>query len=124
MQFEAERDPQRAFSAVEKYGLEGVIYGADHAFRFGTDPAEKFEQHQEGFDRHLRVIHLSGSGGDHPLIEDSDKKFWDFVDFTRGRIADDVRFCLDLDPLQMRKLSADAQLDYISGLVQRLEKAA
>lgn len=121
-QFEAERDPERAFRAVERHGLEGVIYGADHAFRFGADPADKFDEHKEGFDKHLRVIHLSGSEGDHPLIEDTDHKFWDFISFVRERISDEVRFCLDLDPLQMRKLSPDVQLEYVNNLVLKLGK--
>ncbi len=123
-QIEAERDPARAFRAVEKYGLEGVIYGADHAFRHGIDPKEAFYQYREGFDKHLAVIHLSGSRGDHGLITPDDEDFWDFVRFAKENTDERVSLCLDLDPLAMRRLPKYSQLNYFNHTIEELEKAA
>lgn len=120
----AERDPQRAIGAVEQHGLEGVILGADHDFLYGLNPIETLEQNQEGLKRHLRCVHLAGSGGYRGLPDESDVAFWQVVDYVRNHSFDhNVRFCLDLSPFDMRRLKADQQLDYIKDLVKKLEAA-
>ncbi len=118
---EAQINPERAFVAVRKYFLQGVIYGADHEYRSGKDPRILFDRHRKGFDKYLRVIHLSGSQGDHGLITDEDHEFWSFIDHIKDKISNDVIFCLDLDPFQMDHLTKAQQVDYIRNLVKKLE---
>lgn len=130
-QFEKERDPQRAIDAVKRNDLEGVIYGLDHAYRAMRnpenkkrfDPREDFEKFESQFREHLRVIHMAGSLGDHGLILPNDTEFWDFVDFVKGRIEDDVVFCVDLSPVEMGKKSPGQQVEYTRDLVEKLQAA-
>jgi hypothetical protein len=117
-----ERDPKRAIQAVLRNGLEGVIYGVDHAYRANIDPRHSLLENKEEFKRHLRTVHLSGSKTDHGLISDDDYEFWDFLDFISKNIEKDVVFCLDLNPKEMGTLSSDAQIDYLEGLISKLEK--
>ncbi len=121
-QIEKERDPRRPLEVVKKYGLEGVIMGVDHAYRAGVDPYRDFIDLEGEFKKHLRTLHLSGTKGDHGLIEKDDVDFWDFMNFVKGKISEDVRFCLDLNPFEMGKKTRDEQIDYVRDLVKELEK--
>ncbi len=121
-QVEAERDPRRALKVVKQFGLEGVIMGVDHAYRAGVDPYRDFIELEDEFKKHLRTLHLSGTKGDHGLILADDDEFWDFMNFVKGKISSDVRFCLDLNPFEMGKKTRDEQVDYVRGLIKELEK--
>ncbi len=120
----AERDPVRAIRAVEQHGLEGVILGVDHDFLYKFNPVETLDGNYDGLKKHLRSVHISGSEGHHGLVSEEDRDFWEVVEYVRGHNFDNnVRFCLDLNPFEMRHLTRDEQLDYISGLVEKLEAA-
>ncbi|OGD84621.1 hypothetical protein A2165_02285 [Candidatus Curtissbacteria bacterium RBG_13_40_7] len=122
-QLMAERDPQRAIRAVESYGLEGIILGVDHDFLNKLDPVETFEQNLDGLRRHLKVTHLAGSEGFRGKDLLKDPEFWRVVDYiSKKRDFDSVKFCLDLNPIEMQGLTNAEQLDYISALVRELEK--
>lgn len=122
-QLMAERDPQRAIRAIETYGLEGLILGVDHDFLNKLDPIKTFERNQDGLKRHLKVIHLAGSKGFRGEDLRKDPDFWRVVNYvSETRDFDAVRFCLDLNPFEMRGLTNDEQLDYISNLVSQLEE--
>ncbi|OGD86291.1 hypothetical protein A2870_01685 [Candidatus Curtissbacteria bacterium RIFCSPHIGHO2_01_FULL_41_11] len=116
------RDPQRAIDLVIEHDFGGMIWGVDHDFQFGINPCETFDKFEDQFRKHLRVIHLSGSSGDHSLIYQSDKKFWEFVGYISKRLDCGVVFCLDFNPLKMRKLSSNAQHIYVRDLVLELGK--
>ncbi len=118
-------DPGKTLGAVERNfdcGVEGVILGIDHAFIHGIDPHDWFADYADDLKKYLRVVHLAGSKTTHGLIDPSDYNFWEFVSFVKAKSFDfPVRFCLDLNPFEMKKLSSQAQLDYMKDLIARLE---
>jgi len=123
------RNPLRAVGAVERNGLEGVIMGIDHAYGYGVDPREDFENPEvfSKLTKHLKCLHLAGDSADHEaghgLIREDDKDFWGFVDYIKEKTFDNnLVFCLDLNPFEMRHLTSAQQLDYIKRLVANLEK--
>jgi hypothetical protein len=122
-QARAARDPQRAIDAVENNGLEGVILGVDHYLSYGGDPVGDISEHEEGLKKYLKAIHLSGSGGEHSLIDPRDDNFWELVRFMKEKF-DDAILCLDMNPIEMQRVfpTVDQQTEYIKGLVERLEK--
>lgn len=117
-----ERDPKRAIQAVLRNGLEGVIYGVDHAYRANLDPRGDLLENKEDFKTHLKTIHFSGSKTDHGLITDDDHEFWGLADFISQNVERDVVFCLDLNPKEMGEMSPDGQVDYLESLFGKLEK--
>ena len=121
---DAERDPRKVIDILEKNpkDFSGLIYGVDHAFRAGVDSLQHFDEFKDEFKTHLRTLHLSGSKGDHGLIEDDDYVFWDFMHSVRDKISDDVRFCIDLNPAQMDAKTPSEQVDYVKKLVQKLRR--
>ncbi len=116
----AERDVQTALDVIRRNNLGGLIYGVDHAYRAKIDPREDFEKFKTDFAQDLRVLHISGSKGDHGLIEPDDFEFWDFVKFAAARIPEDVIFCMDLDPLAMDQKKPHEQVEYLSSTASQL----
>lgn len=115
-------DPSRAMQISERNGFQGIIIGIDHAFQYGDNPEDYFCQMGNKLKNQLRAVHLSASSGNHGLIREDDKRFWDFIDFIKKWDCDEsVRFCLDLNPMQMRRLSPEQQLENLRMVINKLE---
>lgn len=117
------RDPKKAIATVERNGLDGIIYGVDHDFEYGIDPRESFEEHKDNLAKHLRAIHISGASGDHSLIREDDRKFWDFIYYLRSSCFRNVTLCLDLHPLAMARAfkTSRGEVLYLEGIISKLE---
>ena len=122
------RDPQRAVDASERNGLQGIILGLDHTYGYELNPFDDFADHKlrTQLQNSMRSVHLAGSQGNkdesgHGLVDLEDRAFWEFIDYLKGlEFAEPLRFCLDITPYAMRKMTQSQQLDYMKQLVKKL----
>lgn len=100
---------------VDHYGLDGLLFGADHAVQVGFDPAEKLPEIAHVLSR----VHIAGGGGasGHELIEPGDPLFTNFFEAaSRTRFNQPVSVAFDGNPKEMGKLSFEDQVSRLDGL--------
>ena len=104
-------DPVIVASIAEEYGLDGILFGVDHAVTEEVDLEEAIEN--PIVKRTIQAMHMSGPH--HDLIGVGDEKLTDFLRLV-GEIEfehHNVRAALDLDPRKLKMLSPKAQLEQI-----------
>ncbi|MDD3531878.1 MAG: hypothetical protein PHR64_03225 [Candidatus Shapirobacteria bacterium] len=105
---------------VFRYGLDGLTLGVDHQLAQGTDPTPSFRQVLDV----VRNIHIAGGKGSrlHTAIDFDDPNTRAFLSslFT-SRHQHPIKLFLDLNPLEMGKLSPEEQFELIAATIDRLE---
>lgn len=119
---EAISDPkiiERQF--VEEYNLDGMVYGADHGLQVGRDIVEEYSE----VSRSVRMIHVAGSNRTdvHTLTGDDNNTHLNNLlkAAATSEHENDLTVVLDLNPLLIRKMSREDQLETITSFAYQID---
>jgi hypothetical protein len=106
---------------VEEYNLDGLVYGADHGLQVGRDIVEEYSE----VSMSVRMIHIAGSNRTdvHTLTGDDNNTLLNNLLKTAATSEheDDLTVVLDLNPLLIRKMSREDQLEAIASFAYRID---
>lgn len=105
---------------VQKYGLDGLLFGVDHAFQVGFDPVGVLGKVSDVMAR----VHIAGGegAGGHQLISSEDpavSRFFNEASTMRFDHAVSVAF--DGNPLEFRKMSFEEQVGKLDSLFKWID---
>lgn len=103
-------DPVMVATIAEEYGLDGILFGVDHAVTEEVDLEEAIEK--PIVKRTIQAMHISGPH--HDLIGIGDERLINFL-HALGKVEfpHDVRAAIDYDPRKIKKQDASVQLETI-----------
>ncbi|MEK7534517.1 MAG: hypothetical protein AAB600_04225 [Patescibacteria group bacterium] len=103
-------DPAMVASIAEKFNLDGILFGVDHAITEGVDVEAAIEN--PIVKRTIQAMHISGPH--HDLIGVGDERLINFLRIL-GEIEfpHDVRVAIDYDPRKIKKQSTSVQLETV-----------
>lgn len=99
---------------VEKYKLDGILLGLDH-----MDPSVdlKTELQNAKVRQYTRVLHIGGNDG-HDIVAVGNEQFNRYLaQIAQTPFDNQVRAALDYNPLEMRKLSGNQQIELVKNTI-------
>lgn len=108
---------------VQRYRLDGLVYGADHALQTGNDLAFEYGEVAES----VRMVHVSGSEvkSVHTVIGLDNTGLNRLIDKAAfSEHWGDLTVILDLNPLVVRGIKEEGQLNMIRNYVRWIEMAS
>ncbi len=100
---------------VDKYDLDGLVFGVDHGFEQGMDPTAMLQE--PSIKRSTVAMHLAQSH--HDVLAVGNNEFERFLEqAARTKFDHPVRAALDYNPMVMSKLSGSQQLELVRDTIE------
>lgn len=104
---------------VDKYDLDGLVFGVDHALEQGMDPTAMLQD--PSIKRATTAMHLAQSH--HDVLAVGSNDFERFLEqASRTKFDHPVRAALDYNPMVMSKLSGSQQLELVRDTIDWITK--
>lgn len=100
--------PDKVIDQVEKYGMDGFLYGADHERDLKRKPSDNLTPRVL---KHLRAIHIAEHN--HGEVRRGNKVYEEFIrTLARSEHPHEVALVFDNNPFRMGKMTYKEQLAY------------